>query len=285
MIHFPSFFDHILTQRNFIVEPSMLARAMHFILLNDKIEFDGLDVMSLLSRPGLSLQPRWPFADQVFKYTSADRSRSLAERWTQLVSVVSLLDDLNGTNYRITCLKAEASLAEELESMGYSEKSTARIDDGTILAALHRAGQGILGIDAVEYLQCIAESSSGLSVNLVPEEDRTQAVLDLLYIARVAFGSPAKLIRGFESARVAVPVLALSLQHPDEVGTGSSEDGYDVLTNLDLGFLEYESDDGSAGARNRLSDNERHPLLEFANMGTPSSEPEEERVTTTSLLV
>lgn len=228
-IHFPSFFDHVMTRRGELRETT--ARAVKYILTNEKLLslllFDELDMMDLLSRPGITFQPEFVFGNQVLKYCFRSEESFAAEKWTEVTSVVNLLDGVSGTNFGYSCLpwgnadfsdsvdyelnlldETREHLLENWESLGY-----------VILASLVRAGRGKLGIDTVNYLECIlnAVTNANLRVDLVPEESRIEMTLSLIYLARATYGAPARLMRGFDRSSFDEEDSSLEPRSPGEL--------------------------------------------------------------------
>lgn len=207
-IHFPSFFDHVMTRFG---ESHQTARAVRYILTNEKLLslllFDEVDMMSMLSRPVISLKPEFVFGNQVLKYCFSCEESSGTEKWTEFTSVVNLLDRVSGTNYAYSCLPwgnavFSDSVDYEMDLLDKTRKHLLESWDSfnfVILTSLARAGHGQLGIDTVNYFECIlkAVTDGNLRVDLVPEESRIEMTLSLIYLARATYGAPARLIRGF----------------------------------------------------------------------------------------
>ena len=201
LVHFPMFYDYLLTRRSRFVSADQMARAVKFVFTASalSIPFDTLDMTSLLSRPFMSNKPHFLLANQMFKFGSP-----MQKKWKDLVSVIKTMDRLSGTSILLTCLpwnnlEFVSILDQELTSLGETRRTMGSETDAdfvdlVIIKSLIGAGRGNFGIDTVNYFDCILRR---VRIDMVPWENRVEAILDLLFLARVAYGAPSKVIKGF----------------------------------------------------------------------------------------
>ena len=286
-IHFPSFFDHVMTRREELREAT--ARAVKYILTSEKLSslllFDEVDMMGLLSRPGITFQPEFLFGNQVLKYCFRSAESFAVDKWTEFTSVVNLLDKVSGTNFGYTCLpwgNADFSDSVDYELDLLDETRKHLLDNWeslsyVILASLVRAGHGQLGIDTVKYLECIlnAVTNANLRVDLVPQEARTEMTLSLIYLARATYGAPARLIRGFHRSGGS-PLESSEDDHAEEesplleFGVGGIV-GVNRPHQHHPGYDFADSSEEARSAGERESD-EESPLLEYEQYSLLPSE-------------